>query len=397
MGIKGEHNQMGKEDKPVTEQENLIFDLKEKIQDQAEEISSLKNSLQEQSQHMDNKETYIRNLEYELNRIKNNTIWKAVQILYSFFFSTTANSLVSFIDKIKNFLRKIKILEPLGILPGGWVKKNSSNQGKVDDIQSKIKGFSHTPKFSLILPVYNPEREDLKYTLDSILNQYYPHWELCIVDDASTEEYVLEVLEEYKKKDQRIFVKYLQTRGGMSEAYNEALSSATGEFAGIMNDCIELSPDGLYEAAKHFNLSLQTDLIYSDEDKLNSFRKRIQPVFRPKWSAKRFLTHQFLGPFFVCRKTLIEDVGGFRKEFDGCQDYDLLLRITRRTNAVTHIPKILYHSRITQELTASQAEHQQQSFERARLALQNEMKNRGWNVLVKDGRRKGTFKIKLIE
>ena len=400
MGIKGEHNQMGKEDTPNTDQENLIFDLKETIQEQAEEISSLKNSLQEQSRHIHNTETYIRNLEYELNRIKNNKIWKAVQTLYAFFFTTTINWLAALTDKTKNLLRKIKILGPLRILPGGfsrWIKKNGPSQEKINAIQSKIKGFSHNPKFSLILPVYNPERDDLKHTLDSILNQYYPHWELSIVDDASTEEYIPEVLEEYKNKDQRILVKYLKTRGGISEALNVALSPATGEFAGIMRDSIELSPEGLYEAAKHINLSPQADLIYSNEDNLDSNRERIQPVFRPKWSAKHFLTHQYLGPFFVCRKTLIDDAGGFRKEFDGNQDYDLLLRITRKTNAVTHIPKILYHSRITQELAASQAEFQHQAHERARLALRREMEERGWNVVVKNGRRIGTFKIKMLE
>ena len=379
MGIKGEHSLMEKLDNPKKGQDDLIFDLKEKIQDQETEINFLKNSLQEQSQHMANKETYIRNLEYELNRIKNNKIWKAVQSVYSLLFLKSINGVLLLSDKALFFLRRIK--------------RHQKTSENIRSIRKTIEGFKQQPTFSLLLPVFNPEKDDLKHTLDSIVNQSYPHWELCIVDDASTEEYVPEVLENYKTQDKRIFVKYLKTRGGMSEALNEALSPATREFAGIMRDSIELSPDALYEAARHINLSPQTDLIYSNEDKLDSNRKRVQPVFRPKWSAKHFLTHQYLGSFFVCRKTLIDGVGGFRKEFDGCQDYDLLLRITRKTNAVSHIPKILYHSRITQEQTAIFQEHQQQSFEKARLALRREMEERGWNVVVKNGHRKGTFKI----
>ncbi len=374
---------MGKEDQKNEEQKDLIFDLKETIQDQAEEIGSLKKSLQEQTQHNINKETYIQNLEYELNRIKNNKIWRTIQSIYTLLFLKSINGIVIFADKIKAFLRRIK--------------RRQKTPEKIESIKTKIEGFAHKPKISLILPIYNPEREDLKNTLDSIINQYYPNWELCIVDDASTEEYIQDVLEKSKNKDERFKVKYLKTRGGISEAYNEALSLATGEYAAVMNDGIELSPEGLYEAAKHINLSPQTDLIYSDEDKLDSNHKRIQPVFRPQWSVTHFLTHQYLGPFLVCRKTLIDKVGGFRKDFDGCQDYDLLLRITRLTNFVYHIPKILYHRRKNQKTATSEPEHQKETHEKARVALQNELKERGWNVLVKNGHIKRSFKIKMIK
>jgi len=391
---------MEKEDKLNKEQKDLIFELKEKIQDQAEEISSLKKSLQEQSLHMSNKDAYIQNLEHELNRIKHNKIWRTIQTIYTLLFLKTINGVVFFADKVKAYCRRIKSLGFLGIYPAGyqrWIKKHSPSPKKIESIKTKIEGFAQKPIISLILPIYNPEKEQLEKALDSVLGQYYSPWELCIVDDASTEEYIQDVLEKYKKKDKRLKVKYLKTRGGISEASNEALSLATGEYAAVMNNSMELSLDGLFEVASQIIRSPQTDLIYSDEDKIDSNQKRIQPVFRLKWSVKRFLTHPYPGLFFVCRKKLIDDAGGFRKDYDGCQDYDLLLRITRLTNFVYHIPKILYHRRITQELTASQTEQQKQSFEKARLALRSEMEKRGWNVLVKDGRRKGSFKIKMIE
>lgn len=382
MGIKGEHKQMGKEDKPMTEQDDRILDLEEKIQDQAEEISSLKNSLQDQSQHMHNKENYIGNLEYELNLIKNNKIWRTIQAAYTLLFIKTINGVLLLSDNAHSFLQRIK--------------RHHKASENIEIIKKKIEEFTQKPKISLILPIYNPEKDDLKLTLDSVLNQFYPHWELCIVDDASTEEYIPEVLEEYKNKDQRVRVKYLKTRQGISEAFNEALSLAAGEYVAIIKDNMELSLEGLYEVVKKTNQSPKTDLIYSDEDKLDSNRRRIRPVFRQKWSAKRFLTHQYLGSFFVCKKTLIDDVGGFRKEFDRCQDYDLLLRITRRTNAVTHIPNILYQTRMHQNTPPSEPAQQKETHEKARLALQKEMTERGWTVLVKDGRRIDTFKIKML-
>lgn len=208
----------------------------------------------------------------------------------------------------------------------------------------RIKQFAYTPIVSIILPVHNTDPEQLRKAVESVLNQYYPNWELCICDDASSAPHVRELLERYVGKDSRIKVASSQTNAGIARASNLALGMASGEFIGLLDHDDELTPDALYEVAATLQ-ETDADLIYSDEDRLDAKGRREQPALKPAWSPDLLLSCMYIGHFCVYRKTIVDRIGGFRADLDGSQDFDLALRFTEETSKIAHIPKILYHWR----------------------------------------------------
>ena len=182
--------------------------------------------------------------------------------------------------------------------------------------------------------------------------QLYPDWELCIADDASTDPTVRRVLEEYKARDARIRVVYRLENGHISASSNSALEIATGEFIALLDHDDELPEQALYENAVLLNEHKDADMIYSDEDKLNEDGKRHSPFFKPDWSPDTFLSHMYTCHLGVYRTELVRGIGGFRVGYEGSQDYDLVLRLTEKTERIYHIPKILYHWRAIHGSTA---------------------------------------------
>jgi glycosyltransferase involved in cell wall biosynthesis len=264
------------------------------------------------------------------------------------------------------------------------------------DIEKLVKeneNFSYKPLISVIMTVYNIEREWLVRAIESVLAQVYGNWELCIVDDASTREYIKVTLEEYEGKDKRIKVRYLEKNLGMSGAANEALMMAAGEYTAFMDHDDELSNMSLFEVVKLLNREPGAGLIFTDEDKLTLTGERIRPVYKKGWDPDLFLTYNYLCHLVVCRRDLVMAVGGFRKGFEGSQDYDLWLRITEKTNSIFHIPKILYHWRMVPGSAAFVVNAKQDAFEKSKQALREGMKRRGIDADVIDGKRIGTFKI----
>lgn len=222
-------------------------------------------------------------------------------------------------------------------------------------IKEHISKLKNKPTFSIIMPVYNTPERYLREAIESVINQIYPYWELCIADDASTEKHVKKILEEYKSKDSRIKVIYRDRQGHISEASNSALSLATGEYVGFLDHDDVLAPHALYMVALEINKHPEANLIYSDEDKIGENGNRYDPYFKPDWNYELFLGQNYICHFLVVKKSLIEKVGGFRKGFEGAQDWDLALRIIEKIpyNTIRHIPFILYHWRVHSQSTAS--------------------------------------------
>ncbi len=214
----------------------------------------------------------------------------------------------------------------------------------IENIKEQIKKFRHQPKISLIMPVYNVERKWLKKALQSVLGQIYENWELCLVDDASTRKHIKRFLSRYRD-NKKMNIKFLTKNQGIAGASNEALALAQGEFVGFLDDDDELSKDALFEVVRLLNQHPEADLIYSDEDKIDLKGKRFQPFFKPDYSPDLLLSFNYICHFLVCRREIIQRIKGFRKGFEGSQDYDLVLRLTEETDNVYHIPKVLYHWR----------------------------------------------------
>lgn len=206
--------------------------------------------------------------------------------------------------------------------------------------------FTYNPKISVIIPVYNMEDRYLKACIDSVLNQTYQNFEICISDDNSTLASVKSTLKLYLDKDDRVKVVFREENGHISANSNTALELATGDYIALLDCDDTLSPNALYEVVKYLNKHPDCDYVYSDEDKLtDDGLHRHDPHFKPDWSPDTFMSVMYTCHLSVFRKTLIDEIGGFRAGVDGSQDYDLVLRIMEKTNNIGHIAKILYHWR----------------------------------------------------
>lgn len=253
-----------------------------------------------------------------------------------------------------------------------WILKSNLTISEQEQHKIKIKELNYKPKISIIMPVYNVDKVWLEKAIDSVRNQLYENWELCIADDASTKEHIKPILEKYSEED-RIKVKYLSNNLGISGASNEAMSLATGEFIGLLDNDDELSIDALYEVVKLLNKKPKADLVYSDEDKITMDGKRCNPFFKPDWSPDLLLTVNYICHFTVIRTKLVEEAGKFKIGFEGSQDYDLFLRVTEKTNNIEHIQKILYHWRMIPSSTASNINVKDNAHTNGVKALQNHL------------------------
>ena len=245
------------------------------------------------------------------------------------------------------------------------------------EAKNNISSFDYKPVFSIIMPVYNTTEKWLRKAIESVLEQIYPHWELCIADDCSKESHVRSNLEEFGTRDSRIRVTYRDQSGHIATTSNTALAMATGEFVALMDHDDELHDTALYENVRLLNEHPDADLIYSDEDKINENGLRFQPFFKPDWSPDTLLSHMYTGHLSVYRRSLVERIGGFRSEYNGSQDYDLALRFTELTDQIHHIPKVLYHWRTAEGSTASDINAKEYAFTAAVKALEDTIDRRG--------------------
>lgn len=217
--------------------------------------------------------------------------------------------------------------------------------------------FKHTPLISIVVPTYNTPSKYLKPLLSSVLSQIYQNWQLCIAD-GSTNETRARAIATACKADKRITYKRLKKNHGIVGNTNAGIKFARGEFIGLLDHDDTLSPHALLEVVDALNHKPKTDFFYSDEDKLSDDGKeRSLPFFKPDWSPTLLESVNYITHFVVLRRTILEKVGMLREEFEGSQDYDLILRVTDETSRIVHIPKILYHWRIAAGSTAGPIEN----------------------------------------
>lgn len=277
-----------------------------------------------------------------------------------------------------------------------WLKKHEPTEQEIQQLKKEMHTFKYNPLISIVVPAYNTPREWLEKAIESVLNQWYQNWELCIVNDGSPQPHVRETLDIYSKKDQRIKVKHLRRNRGIARATNEALAIAAGksEFIAFMDSDDVLHPMALFEVVKFLDHQPDTDVIFTDEDKLTLDDRRRRPEFKPGWSPDLFLSSNYINHLTVCRKKLVDSVGGFRAKYNWSQDYDLYLRITEKTGKIFHIPKILYHWREIPESSAFKVDVRPAALAKSAELLTETLQRRGIKGKVKKGLRPGTFKIK---
>ncbi|WP_254214212.1 glycosyltransferase family 2 protein [Burkholderia multivorans] len=237
-----------------------------------------------------------------------------------------------------------------------WIAQyDTIDDAKRATLRTAVARFARRPLISIVVPTYNSDIALLHEMIESVRAQIYPHWELCIADDASTIEAVRTTLADYASRDARIKVVLRDRNGHIAEASNSALACASGEYVALLDHDDILPEHALYMVVKAINEHSGARLFYSDEDKLTPDGRRIAPYFKSDWNPELFLTQNLFSHLGVYETALVREVGGFRKGFEGSQDHDLALRCIEKAghNAVHHIPHILYHWRVVPGSTAA--------------------------------------------
>ncbi|HIK33394.1 MAG TPA: glycosyltransferase [Oscillatoriales cyanobacterium M59_W2019_021] len=259
-----------------------------------------------------------------------------------------------------------------------WLAQHFPRAADLRKMADTVPTFRYKPTISIIVPVYNTPEKFLRDAIESVLNQIYPYWELCVADDASTAAHIKPILQEYAAKDARIKVTFCQENGHISRASNAAIALATGDFIALLDHDDLITPDALYEVVLLLNKYPDADMIYSDEDKVDENNQLMHPFFKPDWCPDSFLSRMYTCHLGVYRRSLVNEIGGFRVGFEGSQDYDLVLRLTEKTEKVYHIPKILYHWRLHAESTATgNQEVKTYAYDAAKKAITEALERRG--------------------
>ncbi len=249
---------------------------------------------------------------------------------------------------------------------------------------------------SILIPVYNPNVKHLQEAVQSILSQDSPHWELCLVDDASTDPKVLDYLNTLVNQDNRIsFVRH-ELNQGISEATNSAVKMAKSEYVLFMDQDDILRPQAISSFQRCLNEDESLDLIYADEDKLDEYSgRRIDPHFKPEWSPHLLHSYNYIGHPLVVRKKLVEQLGGLRKQFEGSQNYDLLLRLSDLKLKVERIPDVLYSRRISFGSAADGWDIKPVAVRAGCLAIEESFQRKGYNVKVTHRSDTGTYDFRI--
>lgn len=255
--------------------------------------------------------------------------------------------------------------------------------------------FEYEPLISILVPVYNTPEEFLKQMIQSVRKQTYGNWELCIANANPTNETVAEILRISSTKDTRIKVKDVPENEGIAQNTNAALAVATGDYIGLLDHDDLLTPDALYEVVKAINENDRPQVLYSDEDKVTmDLSEHFQPHMKPDYNKDLLRSNNYITHFFVADRMLVEEVGGEDGEYNGAQDYDLILKCTERAKGIAHIPRILYHWRVHKASTADNPASKMYAFDAGKRAIEDHLKRCGETGKVSHEKDLGFYRVK---
>jgi O-antigen biosynthesis protein len=264
-----------------------------------------------------------------------------------------------------------------------WLKTNYPNKKLLNEQASLSQKFKYRPLISVLIPVYKTPIDLLRECFDSVISQSYDNWELCVVDDCSKDPVLTTLLKEYATKYPSKFKhKARQKNGHISKTSNDALALAEGEFIALLDHDDVMWPNALFEVVNSLNENKDSDLLYTDEDKLEDALVHSHPYQKPSYNSMYLLGCNYITHLAVLRTTLVKDIGGFREKVEGAQDWDLFLRISQKTNKITHIPKIVYSWRVIESSTAQGGfTAKPYAYEAQRKAVMDSCKERGMDVI----------------
>jgi O-antigen biosynthesis protein len=275
-----------------------------------------------------------------------------------------------------------------------WLEQHVPDERRLNSLRAQWVHWTDAPLVSLLLPVYNPAPQWVEGAIASVQAQTYGRWELCIADDASDDPAIGRLLDRFAATDHRIRVAHRHANGGIAAASNTCLELASGELVGFIDHDDVLHPHALHAIVDHFRRNPDTDLAYSDQDMLRASGERANPVFKPNWSPDLLLSWNYLSHLTVIRRRLIDEVGGFRSEYDGSQDHDLFLRCTEKARAVGHVPDVLYSWHAVEGSVAASSHAKPTAFERGKRAVEAALQRRGTPGRVELGESPGFYNVR---
>lgn len=255
-----------------------------------------------------------------------------------------------------------------------WYAKQAPTATDLAEQRQEASAFKQQPLISVLMPIYDTPEPYLRQCIESVIEQTYTNWELCIADDASPSS-IITVVKEYAKKYPNIKWVRLKNNQHIAGATNEARTLASGEFLALLDHDDILLPHALFEMVKALNNNPKADLLYSDEDKIEDGKGHIEPFFKPDWSPDFLKSCNYITHFAIIRASVMDKVKGFRIGTEGAQDWDLFLRITQVTDRIVHVPKILYSWRKSPNSTAQAANSKPYAYINQRIVLRSSLRD----------------------
>lgn len=291
------------------------------------------------------------------------------------------------------FVRLFERMEPEEIPYGPWFETHRVIAEELKRQQSMV--FNQMPLISIAVPAYRTPTVFLRQMIESLLAQSYQNWELCIANGSPEDQEMQSVLAEYADRDQRVRYHNLEQNLGIGDNTNAAVAMAKGTFVGLLDHDDLLAPDALFEVARVIDKNTGVDVVYTDEDKVTTdLSEHFQPHFKPDFSIDLLRSNNYICHFFVVRKSLADKAGGFRKEFDGAQDYDFIFRCVEVADQVVHIPRILYHWRTHKASTADNPTSKMYAFDAGKRAIEANLKRSGCQATVGHTKDFGFYRVK---
>lgn len=274
-----------------------------------------------------------------------------------------------------------------------WYRNHKPTMEELEG--QREKKFPYMPVISILVPVYNTPEEFLKQMIQSVRKQTYGSWELCIANANPENKKVADILRIAASRDSRIKVTDIPENEGIAQNTNAALKIASGDYVGLLDHDDLLTPDALFEVVRAINENKKPEVLYSDEDKVTTdLTEHFQPHMKPDFNKDLLRSNNYITHFFVASRRLLEEIGGFRGEFNGAQDYDLILRCTEKGKGIVHIPRILYHWRVHKASTADNPASKMYAFDAGKRAIEEHLKRCGESGVVEHTRDLGFYRVK---
>lgn len=290
-------------------------------------------------------------------------------------------------------------MEPEEVPYEPWFEHFKAGNEELQKQRKQEKKFSYRPLVSIVVPTYQTPKQYLTEMLDSVQNQSYSNWQLCVADASPSEE-VKQQIENYirEKQETRIVYKHLEKNLGIAQNTNAGLELAAGEWIGLLDHDDLLAPEALFEMVTKMNQNPDFEVIYSDEDKITEKKKgewvHSQPHFKPDFSVDLLRSNNYITHFLCVKRNILEQVGGFRREFDGAQDYDFILRCTEVAKKVGHVSRVLYHWRVHRSSTSDNPMSKKYAYDAGQRAIEEHLNRMGQRGTVSQRKFFGFYRVK---